>query len=398
MDKSEFQIHPLWRQAFRPFFLFGSLYAVLAVGFWLLNLSGKVSFSPYANPLFWHAHEMIFGFVLAIIVGFLLTAVQNWTGIRATHGNKLIGLWVTWLLGRVLLALPLNIPDALIIVVDLAFTFFAAVFLGEILIKAKQKRNFIMIGILFLLFVCNLLSHWFAQTGEMIFYRLGFYGAISIITFLMLVIAGRVVPMFTANGTQTKKVENKKWLEKFTLISSGLTVLFFLVDGSELAKNSEPVNLIACSLFFTAFIASGYRIVRWRVWATFKHPLLWSLHMACWFIPLGYFLFFLHFYSDQIPITSPIHSLTTGAMGSLILAMISRVSLGHSGRALTPHYLMSIAFMAILLAGLVRLLISIPFVNEILNQWNDFSLTLSGIGLSGGFWSLAYLLFFLGIF
>src|SRR5690554_3751043 len=134
--KKEQAMTPILRQAFRPMFLFGAVFSIIAMALWGLALAGVIRLNPYANIMFWHQHEMLFGFVAAIIVGFLLTAVQNWTGQRATHGRSLFVLTLVWVLGRIAMLLPQAIPLWSIAVIDLAFIPLATLFFAQLVIRA----------------------------------------------------------------------------------------------------------------------------------------------------------------------------------------------------------------------------------------------------------------------
>lgn len=345
----ELSILPLWRQAFRPFFLFGSLFGIVAIALWLSFLNGYLVFSPYDNPVFWHAHEMIFGFVAAFIVGFLLTAVQNWTGLRAVHGTPLILLFSQWLLARILLATNFGLPLWLIVLVDVSFFITAAFLMATLVIKANNKRNLFFVPVLILLAVLNLMSHVGVLNNNSALMQQGLYAAILQITLLMTVIGGRVIPMFTANGTNTAKVQPLKLIEIPSIAFSALFVVIFM-----LGLNETFNPLLIGILFAVASLCHLVRVLRWRPWLTLKTPLVWSLHLAYWFIPLGYGLFSLHYLGFDINITACIHALSAGAMSTLILAMIARVSLGHTGRKLSINRLMAFAFAVIVSAGIIR--------------------------------------------
>jgi uncharacterized protein involved in response to NO len=213
-------------------------------------------------------------------------------------------------------------------------------------LKVRQYRNLIFVPILLLLATANLFTHLFVITGEMHFYTQGIYS-----TVMMTVIAGRVFPMFTANGTKTQKVGNLAWLEKSVI---GLTVLIVLIHYSE-AQNVIPSKVMVL-LFVLSSLAHGIRAISWRPQVTFKTPLVWSLHLAYWFIPISFLLFALHYAGINISASNALHCLTAGAMSSLILAMIACISLGHSGRPLTPHWILKYAFTLIILAGGIRLI------------------------------------------
>lgn len=342
---------PLLRQAFRPMFLFGAVFSVLAMTIWGLVLSGSISLNPYANVVFWHQHEMLFGFVAAIIVGFLLTAVQNWTGVRATHGYPLLWLTLIWLAGRLLMLFGGSAPPLLVALVDMAFLPTAALFFAAILLKAGKLKNMFFVPVLLLLAVCNLLMHLGVLMSQFHFISYGSTNAVLLITLIMAVVSGRVLPMFTANGTSTPRVRPIAWLDKLALGSLWLVFAlhFFLLV-------QYVPSMVMSALFAVAALATFVRLVRLRFWITLNVPLVWSLHVAVAFIPLGLGLFALRYAGMSISASTAIHALTAGAMGIMILSMMARVSLGHSGRALQPKRLMTLAFILIILAASVRVI------------------------------------------
>jgi uncharacterized protein involved in response to NO len=388
--EQELKTTPLWRQAFRPFFLFGCLFAVLALSVWAAVLTGKFSFSPYGGITFWHGHEMLFGFVAAIIVGFLLTAVQSWTGLRATNGKALTGLFMLWLLGRILMLYnPTNI-DLLVALVDLGFLLVSGFLLAKLVLNVKQYRNLIFVPVLLLLTVSNGFTHWSVLSGEFHYYNWGIYSTVMLITLLMTVVAGRVFPMFTANGTGTKKVNNLPWLEKIVI---GLAMLIVLLFISTL--NSILPHTFMASIFGLAALSHTIRALRWRPFVTFGAPLVWSLHLAYWFIPLSLGLFSLHYFTlnyvgYHVAASTALHGLTAGAMSSLILAMIARISLGHSGRPLQAHWLVKYAFALALVAGVSRLMADFVIIN-----WPEVNQSINLYIVSALLWVFAYLIYLL---
>jgi uncharacterized protein involved in response to NO len=378
--ETEQKIAPIWRQAFRPLFLFAGLFAVFSMAAWSLVQAGKLTFSPYGGMTFWHAHEMLFGFVAAIIVGFLLTAVQSWTGLRATHGKPLIALFSLWLFSRLCMLFGLFSFQWITAIIDLSFLLLAAVFLARLVLKVKQYRNLVFVPLLLLLATANLFTHLSVITGEFHFYTQGMYSTVMIVTLMMTVIAGRVLPMFTANGTKTPKVENLAWLEKAVITLTVLVVLTYITNLQQLVAKGNMVLLFAsCALVHSV------RAIRWRPHVTFKTPLVWSLHLAYWFIPVSFLLFALHYAGLNITASNALHGLTAGAISSLILAMIARISLGHSGRPLTPHWLMKYAFGLIILAAIIRV------VSAYAQVYFNFNLHI----VSGSLWALAFAIYVL---
>ena len=342
----------LWRQAFRPFFLGGSLFSILALFAWGAVLTGAVNnFTPYGGVLFWHAHEMIFGFGAAIVCGFLLTAVQSWTGIRATHGYPLAGLFSLWLAARLLLAVNLDGWQWLIAVVDVSFFPVLSILVGQFLYKAGSYRNMILLPVLNLLAFANLATHLSVLMDQPHFFRWGAYSAVALVVLLITIIGGRVIPMFTANGTQTPMVAPIRWLESSVIASTLVIVLLFSTQLVQVLP-----RFLTVLIFVFAALVHGYRVYRWRFNVTLRVPLVWSLHLAYWFIPCGLGLYALHYAGTPLSLSTALHGLTAGAMGTIILAMITRVSLGHTGRSFETGQLVALSFALIFAAGLARVL------------------------------------------
>lgn len=349
---TEQKMLPLLRQAFRPMFLFGAAFSAIAMLLWGLILGGQLKIQPVGHVLFWHSHEMLFGFACAIVIGFLLTAVQNWTALRAPHGKSLLLLTLLWLSGRLLLLFGQGLPLWLVAAVDLSFLPLAAWLLAKPLLAVKQYRNLFFVPVLLLLTACNLIMYLGLYLGRYDLQQLGSLNAIWLITLLMAIVGGRVIPMFTANGTKTPKVEALLWLDRAALGSLWLIFVLHFFSLAPLLPSSLLSGLFAFSALLTAI-----RCVRWKIWLTFKVSLLWSLHLAYWFIPLGLALFALRYAGFAVSQSIALHALTAGAMGSMILSMMARVSLGHSGRLLQPKQIMGWAFLLVALAGISRTLL-----------------------------------------
>lgn len=376
--KIEEKMWPLLRQAFRPFFLLGATFSAIAMMLWLWALSGAVQLPVFADVMFWHAHEMLFGFVAAIIVGFLLTAVQNWTGLRATHGKALAILTLVWLLGRLSLLFGAWLPMYVPVAIDLLFLPLAAFLLAIPLVAVKQKRNLFFVPVLLLLTLCNGLMYYGRLTGRFDIQQIGSQNAVMLVTLLMAIVGGRVIPMFTANGTMTQKVQPLLWLDRFAL---GTLWLIFALQISQLS--SLIVDTWLAGLYGLAAVLLAWRCLRWKPWITIRVPLLWSLHIAYWFLPIGLALLAWHYFSGQVTLSTGIHALTAGAMGNMILSMLARVSLGHSGRPLQPKAIMSVAFGLVAIAALLR----------IFAPWWWPELTFDWYLFAGGAWVLAYLIY-----
>ncbi len=365
----------IFQLAFRPFFLFGAIFSVLALVFWLTILYGLNPIQAYGNGVWWHTHEMLFGFVTAIVVGFLLTAVQNWTGTRGLNNNRLMLLVLLWTLARLLLIINPPIPALIIACIDIAFLPLSAVFLAQPLIRSKQAKNMIFIPVLALLTVSNICMHWGLLNQNLPFSLKASHLTVILIVFLVCVIGGRVIPMFTASGTQTTAVTPLKWLEKIALISIGVVAMTILFEQS-------LANEIKATIFFSTALIHFSRMIRWRFWITYNAPLVWTLHLSYLCIPAAMVGLGFYYLNSSFTFSASIHLLTTGTIGLIILSMISRVSLGHTGRKIISDRTILISFYCLLFSVFFRVLSPLFMIEY-----------LTGLFLSVVAWTLAYGLF-----
>lgn len=356
---TEQKIPVLLRLAFRPLFLGAASFAVLAIALWAWLLSGTSLWKPALPVVFWHSHEMIFGFGCAVIAGFLLTAMQSWTGLRAPHGRPLLLLVCLWLTARILLLSPIALPLPLLMLVDLAFLPLAALLLAKPIVAVRQYRNLFFIPLLLVLTLCNGVMWLGLMRDNAALISHGSSSAVFLVVMVMAIVGGRVLPMFTANGTRTAKVESLLWLDRSSLAALWLVFFCHLFH----LQDRLPAHLVS-GLFAIASLLTAVRVARLKIWLTWRTPLLWSLHLAYWCIPLGLALFAARYQGLAISHSLALHTLTVGGMGGMILAMMARVSLGHTGRMLVPHPLMSVAFMAVLLAAVCR--VAVPLLKP---QW-----------------------------
>lgn len=333
--------------AFRPFFLLAALFSIFSLLIWNGILTGNVQVKLYGGSMWWHIHEMLFAFAATVIVGFLLTAVQNWSGIRSLHGKSLGYLVALWLIARLCFFFPEQLPSLVIMFLDVAFLPLAAIALAIPIVKAKLWRNLIFIPILLIMSVTNALLHYSAMTNDPILMREMSTFMVLLITLVMCMMGGRVFPMFTANGTQTQRVDAIPLLEKLSIAS----IIIAVIAGSGIID--LPAQWVSV-LFIAASLIHGFRVFRWKFSVTLKTPLVWSLHISYWCIAIGLLMFGLSGITSLVTHSQAIHTLTTGAMSSMVLSMISRVSLGHTGRMIVVGKTMTVAFVAIILAFIVR--------------------------------------------
>lgn len=356
---------------FRPFFLAAGVYAVLMMALWLLVLRGSLDLGSL-SPLVWHGHEMLFGFAVAVIAGFLLTAAQNWTGIRTPSGPPLVALFVLWLAGRLAIVVP-GLPPVWVAAIDLAFLPVLALTLAWPIMKAGQLHNYPFPIMLLALAAANVLVHFEALGWHVDSARLGLHLAVYVIVVMITVMGGRVIPSFTDNKLRTHA---RKW--KAIEILVPVFTLSALV-----AALVAPVSPVTASL---AAAAASVHFMRLSGWYTAKYwavPLLWILHLGYGWIVLGFALLALSAAGVGEATGSALHAFTAGGIGVLTLGMMARVSLGHSGRMLEPAPLMTWAFVAVNLAALVR--VAVPLAAP--------SFYATGMVASGLLWMCGFGLF-----
>lgn len=370
-------IPPILRLAFRPLFLGGTLFSMIAIAWWAYFWSAPFDWQPYGGPIWWHGHEMLFGFGAAIVVGFLLTAVQSWTGVPGVKGNKLAVLASAWLLGRLLIAFGASLPGWVVMLGDLSFLLIGAIAMAYPVIKVKQWRNLMFVPILLVLMLLNAMSHWGTLNGRTVLALNALHGATLLIALVIAIIGGRVIPFFTANASSYTRLPNIGWLDGLSIGSIIALVLIAFIGFSEV-----PSALLAV-LSLVAAVANGWRFLRWGVGHTLKIPLLWSLHFSYLFIPAGMVALFLFSIGWLGSISIALHCFTVGAMGGMILAMISRVTLGHTGRKLQPPKLMTLGYILILVAAVFRVLL--PGLFPSFTQW--------GILIAAILWVAAYAIY-----
>ncbi|WP_343573316.1 NnrS family protein [Pseudomonas sp.] len=372
--KALLAIPALWRLGFRPFFLGGALFALVGIAAWAAVLLGLLpDWEPLGGWLAWHRHEMLFGFASAIIAGFLLTAVQTWTGRPGVSGRPLMILAAIWLAAR--LGWLGGAPLWLVTPLELAFLPALAFFVGRSLWQVKQVRNYPVIAVLTLLTLADaqvMLGLW---GGRDDWQRGGVLAALWLVAALMGLIGGRVIPFFTQRGLgRTAQVPAWPWLDNL-LLAGTMLVAVLTAAGFGLA----PHPLLG-ALFAVLAVGHLIRLWRWRDKGIWGVPLLWSLHLAYLWMLLAPAGMAVWNFGAPIALSLPIHALTVGGVGGLILAMIARVSLGHTGRPLQPPKVMAWAFALLNLGVLCRV---------VLVLW----LPMQGLSLAAACWVVAFLLF-----
>ena len=337
---------PLLAIGFRPFYLLAAAFAVVSLPMWLLAYTGVWRPGGYLAGMVWHSHEMLFGFASAVIAGFLLTATRSWTGLATPAGTSLAGLATLWIAGRVLV---LTGPSTLAAMVEILFLPVLALSLAIPIVRSHNHRNLKILIVLIALTGLNTLFH-LAQLGVVhsFYAQTAMTGAFDLITILMAIVAGRVIPAFTKNAIKGAMPQHIKALEVAALGS------LVLILGVDITQNffSLPDGTLKV-LLATATISHTIRLALWQPHTTIKNPLLVMLPIAYLWIPIALVLRLgaeLHWVT---PVIST-HALTIGAMGSLMLAMMMRSALGHSGQKLAAGYAEKAAFVSLQVAALVR--------------------------------------------
>ncbi|HNP37626.1 MAG TPA: NnrS family protein [Woeseiaceae bacterium] len=338
----------LFAVGLRPFYALAGLFAFLAIPIWVANYVGLLRFDGYLISLFWHQHEMIFGFAVAVIAGFLLTAVRNWTGRATPTGGGLATLALVWLLARILALTGPAWPAA---IVDLAFLPLLAVTIAIPIWRSQNRRNIKLLFVLAALTVANLVFH-LAYNGvlPMQLTATSVSSALDIILILIAIMGGRVIPAFTANAVPAARPRRFLALE---VVAIGSLLLVLAADVLAPAYRL-PASVLA-ALYFVAALAHATRLWLWEPQLTIKNPLLLMLPMAYAWVPVTLLLRGL-VPLDLAPSTAAAHALTLGAMTSLMLAMMMRSALGHTGRPLVAGIPELLAFFLMQTAAIVRVL------------------------------------------
>jgi uncharacterized protein involved in response to NO len=334
---------PVLRLGFRPFYLGGAFFGSLAIACWLVALRGYpvAGHSHALSGGLWHAHEMIFGFVAAIVTGFLLTAVRAWTTLETPRGASLACLWLLWAAGRVLVWTG---PEPVAAIVDSAFLPIVAVVLLRVLIAARNRHNIFLPVALGLFGLLNALFHWWAWLGRGELALRDAYASVGLVIMFVTVIAGRVVPMFTMNAIRGFTVRRWRLVET---LATPVVIVAVLAD----AANAAPWLIAVCACAAAAIHAA--RIAGWRSWRVGARPILWILHVAYAWIPLGFAMLALAAIG-VVPHSLAIHALSVGAIGCAIIGMITRTALGHTGRALVAGRIETAAYGLVIAAALMR--------------------------------------------
>jgi uncharacterized protein involved in response to NO len=360
---------------FRPFFLGAGILALLSMILWLFVYS---SWHTIDNTLLsvvqWHSHEMIFGFSLAVVAGFLLTAVANWTGVQTIRGTPLLVLFVLWAVPRLLFIFG----DRFLLiaaVLDISFSLGLIAAIAAPIVRVRQWRqlgvltkvSLLMLGnVCFYLGAFRVLAHgtyW------------GIYGGVYLLTALVLTIGGRVLPGFISNGVDEDV--NIPVCASLGIASLGFFLVFFV---NELFLGQAWVTGASAMALFAV---NTCRLISWHTWGIWRKPLLWGLYLSFVFIDVGFLLFAVSSFGSISPLL-PVHAFTVGGIGLATLSMMSRVTLGHTGRSIhTPASLTSISLRLMAIGAVIR--VFLPLVDPGRYSWWIFLSQTAWIAAFGAF-------------
>ena len=370
--------YPFFRGGYRPFFTSAALWALVALALWLCALSGALTLPTEFGPLAWHRHEMLFGFVGAVIAGFLLTAIPNWTGRLPIAGGPLASLFGLWLAARGAVLFSAQVGPLVAALLDVGFyVILAALAAREVL--AAKNRNFPVVILVLLFAIANALDHA-AAAGMIGDEGVGARAAIAIVIVMISLIGGRVVPSFTRNwlvkqGAQRGLPTQPGRFDMIAIAATALAMAGWLI---------APFNTSVGYLMVLAAALQAFRLTRWSGVRAWRDPLVLVLHVGYAWVPVGLCLLGLSIVGTAVPRSGAIHALTAGAMATMILAVMTRATLGHTGRELKAGAATTLIYVLVTIGALGRVAAPLLPMDYIL-----------AIRLSGIAWGGAFLLFLL---
>jgi uncharacterized protein involved in response to NO len=364
--------HVIFQKGFRPFFLLGGLLGAGLIPWWAFHYDAALTGEPGLEGIGWHSHEMIYGFTIAVLAGFLLTAVENWTKRTTAKGVLLAVLVGLWVVGR--LVGVGGVAATIGGMAELSFLPVLTVVLAIPLILSKSKRNYQLLALLPLLWLCDVHHHLRASgllpqsdlRSDLV--------AVDLIVVILIIITGRIVPLFTRNALEDDRVRAIPALNIAATSAAGLVVI------AEIVSPGSAVMAVAAGL---AGVLVLVRSFTWGSVKTLGRPILWVLHLGHAWIWIGLLLRAASAAGLMIPPSAATHALTAGAIGTLTLGMMARVTLGHTGRKLRASPLMTLGFAAITAGALIR----------VFGPWQRPDLTAAMLTVSSGLWALAFLLY-----
>ncbi len=365
---------PLLRLGFRPFYLAAASFAAISIPLWMAALFGSIDLELQVPVLWWHAHEMLFGFVVAVIVGFLMTAGKAWTGLATPRGAFLGALAGLWLAARLA---AIAAPYAVYAALDLLLLPIVAVVFATVLLRAGNRRNLPLVAMLVMLALANLVFH-LAATGIVDLTPLrALYAGLGLVVMIECVIAGRVIPAFTIGAMPGLELQARPWLERASLAASALALAGWVFG--------EPSAWTA-AVFGLAAAAHLLRQAAWRPWLSRQRPILWILHLSYAWLPIG-FILLAAAQLGLVGTSAGIHALAVGATGGLIIGMMTRTARGHTGRPLRASRAEVAAYLLVMIAALLRVFMPLGAPG-----WVVSSLLLAALAWSAAF--VIYLVIF----
>ena len=362
--------HAVWQLGFRPFYLLASLLAVLAIPLWLVHYLGYLSWSPNIT-LGWHMHEMVFGFAVAVVVGFLFTAGRAWTGLWTPRRLHLAALALLWCAARVAM---LTGPAWLAAAIDLAFLPLAAWSMYRVLQRAGNKRNMFLVVLLGLLTLANAAYHGAALELVALSVIAPIHAGILLIVLIEAVIGGRVIPMFTDSAAPGAA--------KSLVLPRNDKIAMALVVAATVGWVAGAPGPLMAALAFLAAVATGLRLAQWRPYRAAGLPLLWILHLSYAWIPVGFVMLALAAIGVGAASTA-FHALAVGSMAGLIIGMMTRTTLGHTGRRMAAGWPERAMYALIQAGAVTRVGAGLAPL-----EWRSALL-----GASGVCWTLSFALF-----
>jgi uncharacterized protein involved in response to NO len=367
---------PFLRGGFRPFFFGGAAWAAVALALWLVVLAGGMTLPSAFEALAWHRHEMLFGFVGAVVAGFLLTAIPNWTGRLPIAGAPLAALFGLWLAGRLAVLFSAQTGPVIAAALDAGFYLvLAALAAREVL--ASKNRNVPVVGLVFLFGLADAADHAAAASlvdmGDA-----GLFAGAALVVLMISLIGGRIVPSFTRNWMARQGMKEKLPTQpgRFDMAVIAVTALALA------AWIAAPEASWAGTLLIGAGLLQAVRLGRWGGWRTVRDPLVFILHVGYAWIPAGLLLLGASAVDAAIPRSAAVHALTAGAMGTMILAVMTRATLGHTGRELKANTPTVLLYLLVTVGALLRVAASLGLVDY-----------MPGMDLAGAAWGGAFLVF-----
>lgn len=361
---------PLLRLGFRPFYLGAAAGAVVLMAAWFFVFTGRLALPGTLAPAAWHAHEMIFGVVGAVVIGFLLTAGRLWTQLPTPRGGLLGALAALWLAARVA---GLCAPYPVFFLLDVTLLPLVAALFADLVIRSRNLRNAGIAVLLGLLGLANLGFH-LAASGALAFDVMApLHAGLALVVVLETVMGGRVIPSFTMNATPGLTLRAAPWRDRIALVAT--------VGGLALWVAGQAPRL-AAALLAVAAALHAWRALSWAPWRTLRRPLLWVLHLAYAWIPIGLALLAAALATDSA-VSPAVHALAVGATGGLVIGMITRTARGHTGRPLQATPREAVAYGLVMLAAVLR--VGVPLLWPA--AWGPALL------LAGAAWIAAFVLY-----